>query len=1092
MRQLLLLFFCFSSTLSIAQFEYSELPGNKKEVAHIYHAFEDGTLLAITDNPQNFHISHDIGETWNTLDKENHNISFAFARYHMDLNGVIYISYENKIYKLNEASHTFEVVLENNNFDDIFDFGFLPDGNIIVAEDRMLKLYSSDWQLIKEHDWWTHGSKILMGEGNKHYAVTQLGASFRILYFNSDLSFVSSETHIPDIYNGIYYSEDRLLISNSYSDDGGSTWVPYAGVGNAAYNIFNVEGSRVMVLKGADFFLSEDNGDTFELFDLEEIDNSNRAWLHSSNGMTFSTLLNDEGSIKTTYDKGVSFEVQNMNFGLEYANDVEVNDDGFAFVRYKQSLARYNPNTDHWSQMEENGCGFRSVLSLANSTLISGYFGCISADNGETWQLDDYDIFQSFYDLVDKNEVLYEDEYYFIRSLDYGITWEEYTFPGLPEHVYDAAVTGEGNVIYREWDFYAPETWTLYYQDGHSADLDFTPDINKIHTAYSGPTVYLMTGNYLGDSLWVSYSGHDNFQLVDMPDNVDKHYNVEIDFLNNLYVFDDTNLFISRDEGTNWEDISPTHSDISKITNLDLGHDLHLYISTFGTSILKSVEPISEVNTIEVVVFNDMDGDCVYDEDQEPIINGIKATLNERQTKETTTHSKLQFKSIYDENSIELDIDSELFDVCDYEYEIIFDQGQKEKTIYVPVSIAKVCSDIELSASTTLLRRCFDNRYYINVQNSGTEISENVQLEVLLDDYFLFESCNFPILEIDGQNLLLDIGDIELFEKKTIHIDFTLSCEAELGQAHYMNAQVKFDNACTEVDVAESFECRQNIGSYDPNDKTALVGGVADNKIVPLDEPIEYLIRFQNTGTDTAFTVRIEDTLSHHFELSTIEVVSSSHDYTYNITRGILNVTFDDILLPDSTTNEKKSHGFVKFTIKPKESTHPGTYIKNKANIYFDFNEPVLTNGTGNYYLCKNQYVSLTDTICPGEDFYGYTESGTYFQQELTTFGCDSYTNIYLTVLEEFDAECMTSSTFDFDKGRDIILYPNPSNGRIFIYSKDVVVSNVTLRALDGRLIETIDVIDNQVNFDVATGVYLLECHTSANGKVMKKVVISH
>ncbi|MBK9629215.1 MAG: hypothetical protein IPO56_16370 [Flavobacteriales bacterium] len=41
--------------------------------------------------------------------------------------------------------------------------------------------------------------------------------------------------------------------------------------------------------------------------------------------------------------------------------------------------------------------------------------------------------------------------------------------------------------------------------------------------------------------------------------------------------------------------------------------------------------------------------------------------------------------------------------------------------------------------------------------------------------------------------------------------------------------------------------------------------------------------------------------------------------------------------------NEPRSHGFVTFRIRPRTPVLPGTVIENIANIYFDFNPPVIT-----------------------------------------------------------------------------------------------------------------------------------------------------
>ena len=142
-------------------------------------------------------------------------------------------------------------------------------------------------------------------------------------------------------------------------------------------------------------------------------------------------------------------------------------------------------------------------------------------------------------------------------------------------------------------------------------------------------------------------------------------------------------------------------------------------------------------------------------------------------------------------------------------------------------------------------------------------------------------------------------------------------------------------------------DCRENTSSFDPNDKTGFPVGYGNRHFIEANTDIEYLIRFQNTGTDTAFTVVIRDTLSAHLDPTTFEMGGSSHPMRYELYgNGILKFVFDEIMLPDSNVNEPASHGFVKFRIKQKRDLPIWTVIKNSAAIYFDFNEPVFTNTT--------------------------------------------------------------------------------------------------------------------------------------------------
>ncbi|PHI21953.1 hypothetical protein CEQ90_01310 [Lewinellaceae bacterium SD302] len=141
-------------------------------------------------------------------------------------------------------------------------------------------------------------------------------------------------------------------------------------------------------------------------------------------------------------------------------------------------------------------------------------------------------------------------------------------------------------------------------------------------------------------------------------------------------------------------------------------------------------------------------------------------------------------------------------------------------------------------------------------------------------------------------------------------------------------------------------ECNELIGAYDPNDKRAMPRGYSDERFIEAGQMLDYTIRFQNTGTDTAFTVIIRDTLSDVYELSTLEITGTTHSVrpVVDSTGHNLAFVFENILLVDSFTNEPASHGAVSFRIQAREDLEPGTDVDNNASIYFDFNEAVVTN----------------------------------------------------------------------------------------------------------------------------------------------------
>ncbi|MEO0405496.1 MAG: hypothetical protein AAF193_11550, partial [Bacteroidota bacterium] len=74
-----------------------------------------------------------------------------------------------------------------------------------------------------------------------------------------------------------------------------------------------------------------------------------------------------------------------------------------------------------------------------------------------------------------------------------------------------------------------------------------------------------------------------------------------------------------------------------------------------------------------------------------------------------------------------------------------------------------------------------------------------------------------------------------------------------------------------------------------------------------------------------------------------------------------------DIQLPDSTNNEPESHGLVSFKITPLPDLPVGTVLENTAYIYFDNNEPIITNTTWTtIHECggEAEFVSETALVC--------------------------------------------------------------------------------------------------------------------------------
>lgn len=141
----------------------------------------------------------------------------------------------------------------------------------------------------------------------------------------------------------------------------------------------------------------------------------------------------------------------------------------------------------------------------------------------------------------------------------------------------------------------------------------------------------------------------------------------------------------------------------------------------------------------------------------------------------------------------------------------------------------------------------------------------------------------------------------------------------------------------------DSLSCETILASYDPNDKTGYPFGLGPENIILRDQKMKYKIRFQNTGTGMAYNVVIKDTLPGYLDESTIRIGNASHRYEFHASGGIITFKFPEIFLPDSASDPAGSNGFIEFYIDQIKENPQVYQISNRAAIYFDYNDPVIT-----------------------------------------------------------------------------------------------------------------------------------------------------
>ncbi len=250
--------------------------------------------------------------------------------------------------------------------------------------------------------------------------------------------------------------------------------------------------------------------------------------------------------------------------------------------------------------------------------------------------------------------------------------------------------------------------------------------------------------------------------------------------------------------------------------------------------------------------------------------------------------------------------------------------------------------------------------YHINYRNVGTE-DINGSIILTLDTLTAFVSSTPAPTTVSGQTVTWTVATLAPGEMNYINVTYHTDSTALTTDS--VTALVVFDLTQLELTPNDNTDAisAHPTTSFDPNEKLVDVNSITPDEVAS-GKALEYTIHFQNTGTQPAVNIVLRDMIDIDLDLSSFEMIGATHDNQISISGNEIAWTFANILLPDSGTDMEASQGAVHFSLRPKASVIPGTLMLNTGAIYFDYNEPVITNTVETEVVTTTAVAALVNT----------------------------------------------------------------------------------------------------------------------------------
>ncbi|MEZ4884089.1 MAG: T9SS type A sorting domain-containing protein [Chitinophagales bacterium] len=544
-------------------------------------------------------------------------------------------------------------------------------------------------------------------------------------------------------------------------------------------------------------------------------------------------------------------------------------------------------------------------------------------------------------------------------------------------------------------------------------------------------------------------------------------------------------------------------------------------------------------NYIEGNIFADSNNNCQVEEG-ERAISDVHLKINNESTL-TTVNPNGSYSLPLDSGTYNISISTtpDLWEAnCEENYQVTFDSlYQTIENIDFALQASIPCQLMNIDVGISRARACREGRLAIEYCNDGNTDANNIRIELQISPLLENITSSTPFVEENGL-YVFEPSMLEWGRCRSIYVYYQVVCDASIDEQVCVEARIFPNDHCGEArPIDESITCLDVTNSYDPNDiQVEYEQPIEGGDCVVENGWLDYTIRFQNTGNDTAYRVMVMDTLPQSVELESFRRGASSHHYELEFHQpNVLVWIFDNINLLDSLNNEPESHGFVSFSIRQKSENVEGLVIANQAHIYFDFNAPITTN-IASVQNCLKTTLPVEITAFRGEvkhngnfiewetasevnnDYFQleHSQNGQNFERIATinSIGTTSKPQKYSFLhrhpfvganyyrLSQVDLDGTVSyfvtislhihpshPNFQFHFRR---FYPNPSHGLLFIEFSNPSLQNLELELVNtlGQVVlrQNIEGSANRVEVDCSglqKGLYLLKL-----GDVWEKMVV--